>query len=64
MRGCGSDVKMDQTKVLNFDTPLGMRTSATARPSGTLWTASEAEMKTPRWDPLAPQKETPIPRPS
>lgn len=58
------EVKMLQSAVLTLPMPLGTRTRATARPSGTLWTARVREMKTPSWGPLAPPKETPMPTPS
>lgn len=50
--------------VLSLDTPRGLRTRATARPSGTLCTASVAEMRKPSRAPLVPPKDTPIPTPS
>jgi len=55
---------MHHNAAVNFDIFRGRRTMATARPSGTLWTAREAEMKTPNSDPFDPPNETPMPIPS
>mmetsp|Transcript_55382 Transcript_55382/g.131533 ORF Transcript_55382/g.131533 Transcript_55382/m.131533 type:complete len:249 (-) Transcript_55382:220-966(-) len=62
--GCGIDVKIDHSTVENLLTPRGINTKATARPSGMLCIASDAEMKAPRWAPSLPVKDTPMPRPS
>lgn len=42
--------------------PRGLKTQATARPSGTLWMARLPETKRPSF--LAPEKLTPMPTPS
>eukprot|EP00961_Rhodomonas_salina_P157507 2120903-Rhodomonas_salina.2 len=64
MSGCGSEVQMAHAKVLPLLTPRGTSTSATASPSGTLCTASDAEMNAPSCAPPLPQNDTPIPSPS
>ena len=62
--GWGKLVMMHQRAMVHLDSFFGKRTIAMARPSGMLWTANEAEMKTPKEAPNSPPKETPMPIPS
>eukprot|EP01083_Nonionella_stella_P076971 209952_1 len=64
IKGCGRLVTMHHKDAVNFEIFLGSNTMATASPSGTLWTARLAEMKTPSSLPLDPPKLTPMPTPS
>mmetsp|Transcript_9149 Transcript_9149/g.24302 ORF Transcript_9149/g.24302 Transcript_9149/m.24302 type:complete len:212 (+) Transcript_9149:218-853(+) len=64
MNGCGTLVSMAIRDARGAETPRGTSTSATARPSGTLWTASSSDMKMPNCASSRLLKATPTATPS